>query len=71
MATQKMSVAQATVKFLGNQYTVDEVAGVEYRERTIPGMFGIFGHGNVAGVGQALRQYQELEPELMPYYQGA
>lgn len=70
MATQKLSVAQAVVKFLANQYTVDEIAGVEYRERTIPGMFGIFGHGNVAGVGQALRQYQELEPGLMPYYQG-
>lgn len=70
MATQKMSVAQAVVKFLGNQYTVDEVGGETYRERTIPGMFGIFGHGNVAGVGQALRQFQELEPEVMPYYQG-
>lgn len=70
MATQKLSVAQAVVKFLANQYTVDDIAGVEYRERTIPGMFGIFGHGNVAGVGQALRQYQELEPGLMPYYQG-
>lgn len=70
MATQKMSVAQAVVRFLGNQYTVDEVGGEVYRERTIPGMFGIFGHGNVAGVGQALRQYQEFEPDLMPYYQG-
>lgn len=68
--TQKLSVAQALVKFLGNQYSVDEIAGKRFRERTIPGMFGIFGHGNVAGVGQALRQFQELEPELMPYFQG-
>lgn len=68
--TQKLSVAQAVVKFLGNQYTVDEIAGTRFRERTIPGTFGIFGHGNVAGVGQALRQFQELEPELMPYFQG-
>ena len=68
--TQKLSVAQALVKFLGNQYTVDEIDGLRFRERTIPGVFGIFGHGNVAGVGQALRQYQEIEPQLMPYYQG-
>jgi 3D-(3,5/4)-trihydroxycyclohexane-1,2-dione acylhydrolase (decyclizing) len=32
-------------------------------------MFGIFGHGNVAGVGQALRQFNEEQPDLMPYYQ--
>lgn len=70
MATKKMSVAQAIVSFLGNQYTVDTVGGETFRARTVPGIFGIFGHGNVAGMGQALRQYQELEPELMPYYQG-
>src|SRR5699024_9397204 len=35
----------------------------------IAGMFGIFGHGNVAGIGQALKQYNVDEPELMPYYQ--
>lgn len=68
--SRKLSVAQAVVEFLGNQYTVDEIDGVPFRERTIPGTFGIFGHGNVAGVGQALRQYQELSPGLMPYYQG-
>ncbi|WP_115789266.1 3D-(3,5/4)-trihydroxycyclohexane-1,2-dione acylhydrolase (decyclizing) [Arthrobacter silvisoli] len=65
-----MTVAQAVVEFLGKQYTVDRVGGVEYRERLIPGMFGIFGHGNVAGVGQALKQFQAKDPSLMPYYQG-
>ncbi|WP_120522318.1 3D-(3,5/4)-trihydroxycyclohexane-1,2-dione acylhydrolase (decyclizing) [Arthrobacter celericrescens] len=65
-----MTVAQAVVEFLGKQYTVDRVGGVEYRERLIPGMFGIFGHGNVAGVGQALKQFQAADPTLMPYYQG-
>ncbi|QRZ61485.1 3D-(3,5/4)-trihydroxycyclohexane-1,2-dione acylhydrolase (decyclizing) [Rothia sp. ZJ932] len=70
MASQKLSVSQAIVKFLGNQYTVDQIGNETFRERTIPGMFGIFGHGNVAGMGQALRQYQELETDLMPYYQG-
>ena len=67
---QKLSVAQTVVAFLGAQHTVDEVGGTRFRERTIPGTFGIFGHGNVAGVGQALRQFQELRPGLMPYYQG-
>ncbi len=68
--TRTMTVAQAVVEFLGKQYTVDRVGGVEYRERLIPGMFGIFGHGNVAGVGQALKQFQAADPTLMPYYQG-
>ena len=36
------------------------------QRRLIAGCFGIFGHGNVAGIGQALLQ----EPDLMPYYQG-
>lgn len=70
MTTQTLSVSQALVKFLSSQYTVDRVGTQEYRERTIPAMFGIFGHGNVAGVGQALRQYQEQDPALMPYFQG-
>ncbi|MFC0456101.1 3D-(3,5/4)-trihydroxycyclohexane-1,2-dione acylhydrolase (decyclizing) [Arthrobacter liuii] len=65
-----MTVAQAVVEYLSKQYTVDSINGVEYRERLIPGTFGIFGHGNVAGVGQALKQYQQLDPALMPYYQG-
>jgi 3D-(3,5/4)-trihydroxycyclohexane-1,2-dione acylhydrolase (decyclizing) len=67
---RRMTVAQAVVSFLGQQYTVDRIGAREYRERLIPGMFGIFGHGNVAGVGQALKQYQVSEPQLMPYYQG-
>jgi len=60
-----MTVGQALVEFLGHQYTVDG----DHRERTIAGTFGIFGHGNVAGVGQALKQVNELDPELMPYRQ--
>ncbi|KHL03893.1 3D-(3,5/4)-trihydroxycyclohexane-1,2-dione acylhydrolase (decyclizing) [Sinomonas humi] len=65
-----MTVAQALVEFLGRQYTVDTVGGETFRGRLIPGMFGIFGHGNVAGVGQALKQWQVVDPTLMPYYQG-
>ena len=65
MATQKMTVSQAIVEFLAHQYTVDG----DYRERTIAGVFGIFGHGNVAGIGQALKQFSVENPSLMPYYQ--
>lgn len=65
MTTRRMTVAQALVEFLGNQWTVDG----DIRERTIPGMFGIFGHGNVAGIGQALKQANVDDPELMPYFQ--
>src|SRR5215208_6989734 len=46
-------MAQALVSFLANQYV--ERDGVE--QRLFAGVFGIFGHGNVAGVGQALQQY--------------
>lgn len=68
--TRRMTVGQAVVEYLSRQYTVDQIGTVEYRERLIPGTFGIFGHGNVAGVGQALKQYQLLDPAIMPYYQG-
>jgi hypothetical protein len=46
----RLTVSQALVRFLGNQYS--ERDGVE--QRLVAGCFGIFGHGNVAGVGQAL-----------------
>ncbi len=59
---QRLTVAQALVRFLANQYT--ERDGVE--QRLIAGCFGIFGHGNVAGVGQALLE----DPEGMPFHHG-
>lgn len=65
MTTRRMTVGQALVEFLAHQWTVDG----DIRERTIPGMFGIFGHGNVAGVGQALKQASLEDPLLMPYHQ--
>lgn len=52
--TVRLTVAQALVRFLAAQFS--ERDGV--RRRLVPGMFGIFGHGNVAGVGQALLQAQ-------------
>ena len=64
-ATKRMTVSQALIEFLAHQWTVDG----DIRERTIPGVFGIFGHGNVAGIGQALKQFNVENPDLMPYYQ--
>lgn len=65
--TVRLTVGQAIIRFLVNQYI--EHDGVE--ERFIAGAFGIFGHGNVAGIGQALLQ-NELDPQpdggQMPYY---
>jgi 3D-(3,5/4)-trihydroxycyclohexane-1,2-dione acylhydrolase (decyclizing) len=51
----RLTVAQALVRFLANQYT--ERDGIE--QRLIAGCFGIFGHGNVAGLGQALLEAQD------------
>ena len=65
MSTRRMTVSQAIVEFLSNQYTVDG----DIRVRTIEGMYGIFGHGNVAGIAQALLQKAETDPQAMPYHQ--
>ena len=48
--TVRLTVAQAVVRFLAEQWT--ERDGTE--QRLFEGCFGIFGHGNVAGMGQAL-----------------
>lgn len=72
-STVRLTTAQAIVKFLANQYS--ERDGAE--ERLVTGMFGIFGHGNVAGMGQALLQAQVQSEEgatgqdslgELPYY---
>ncbi|MDB6052228.1 MAG: iolD [Pseudomonas sp.] len=52
MKTTRLTMAQALVKFLDNQYV--EVDGVE--SKFVAGVFTIFGHGNVLGIGQALEQ---------------
>ena len=52
MSTTRLTMAQALVKFLDNQYV--EVDGVQ--SKFIAGIFTIFGHGNVLGLGQALEQ---------------
>jgi len=60
MKTRKLTVAQALITFLQKQYT--ERDGKQ--QRLFAGVFGIFGHGNIAGIGQALYQ----DPGLR-YYQ--
>jgi 3D-(3,5/4)-trihydroxycyclohexane-1,2-dione acylhydrolase (decyclizing) len=57
----RITAAQALVRFLAAQHV--ERDGVE--QRFFEGCFGIFGHGNVAGIGQALFQH----PDLLTYYQ--
>ena len=59
--TLRLTTAQALVKYLQVQYSERDGK----RRRLIAGMFGIWGHGNVAGVGQALYEYGQD----MPLYQ--
>jgi 3D-(3,5/4)-trihydroxycyclohexane-1,2-dione acylhydrolase (decyclizing) len=61
MTTKRLTMAQALIEFLQNQYV--EHDGVE--QPFFAGCWGIFGHGNVAGVGQALQQYADT----FRYYQ--
>jgi 3D-(3,5/4)-trihydroxycyclohexane-1,2-dione acylhydrolase (decyclizing) len=50
--TRRLTVAQAIVAFLQTQFSSRD----SHEYRFIEGCFGIFGHGNVAGIGQALEQ---------------
>jgi 3D-(3,5/4)-trihydroxycyclohexane-1,2-dione acylhydrolase (decyclizing) len=56
----RLTVAQALVRFL----SVQEIERDGERSRFFAGCFGIFGHGNVAGIGQALAQH----PEALPFH---
>lgn len=60
--TIRLTVGQAIVKYLAVQYSL--VDG--QKQRLIPAMLGIFGHGNVSGLGQALDEYSDL----LPFIQG-
>src|SRR2546422_2806625 len=59
-ATRHVTMAQALITFLKSQYV--ERDGVE--QPFFAGCFGIFGHGNIAGISQALQQMPEFR-----YYQ--
>ena len=58
--TQRLTMAQAVVRFLQNQHVERDGAQNPF----FAGCFGIFGHGNIAGMGQALQQYPDFR-----YYQ--
>ncbi|MFH8986746.1 3D-(3,5/4)-trihydroxycyclohexane-1,2-dione acylhydrolase (decyclizing) [Streptomyces sp. NPDC017940] len=60
--TVRLTTAQALVRFLTAQYTERDGE----RRRLVDATWGIFGHGNVAGIGQALVEYGET----MPFHQG-
>jgi len=60
MKTQRLTVAQATIKFLKNQFSKRD--NIEFP--FFAGCFGIFGHGNVAGLGEALKNNPDFK-----YYQ--
>jgi 3D-(3,5/4)-trihydroxycyclohexane-1,2-dione acylhydrolase (decyclizing) len=70
-ATVRLTVAQATIRFLGNQYVERDGE----RTKFFAGCFGIFGHGNVAGLGQALLEdevtaFEAGTTPLLPYVLG-
>ena len=56
----RLTMAQALLRFLASQYV--ERDGVE--QRFFAGVWGIFGHGNVAGIGEAIFE----SPDLLPYH---
>ena len=60
MKSIRLTVAQAVIKYLNQQYV--ERDGTE--NKFFAGCFGILGHGNVAGIGQAIQQQNDLK-----YYQ--
>ena len=64
--TVRLTVAQATVRFLASQHVERD----GQRNRFFAGCFGIFGHGNVAGLGEALLQAEIDDPTTLPYVLG-
>lgn len=62
MKTIRLTVAQALLRFLANQYIVID----NQEHKFVRGIWGIFGHGNVTGIGEAL----EYDAQGLTYYQG-
>jgi 3D-(3,5/4)-trihydroxycyclohexane-1,2-dione acylhydrolase (decyclizing) len=67
MKTQRMTMAQALVTFLKNQYVERD----GHQQAFFAGMLGIFGHGNVAGIGQALLENLDFPYTLVRNEQAA
>jgi len=62
MKRVRLTMAQALLRFLDNQYV--SIDGVEHK--FVTGIMGIFGHGNVLGIGEAL----ERDPGNLTFIQG-
>lgn len=67
MATIRLTTAQAIIKFLKNQYVRRDGQEIQF----FAGMLGIFGHGNVAGIGQALQENPDFPYILVRNEQSA
>ena len=67
MRTERLTAAQAIVRFLGVQHSERDGE----RRRAIAAMFGIFGHGNVCGLGQALAEHGDALPFHQPKHEQA
>ncbi|MGH2969730.1 MAG: thiamine pyrophosphate-binding protein, partial [Solirubrobacteraceae bacterium] len=67
MKTERLTAAQAIVRHLQVQYSERD----DQRRRAIPAMFGIFGHGNVCGLGQALTELGDDLPFHQPKHEQA
>lgn len=67
MKTTKLTVAQATLEYLKKQYSERD----SKEQAFFAGCFGIFGHGNLAGFGQALQQTPDFRYYLVRNEQAA
>ena len=56
----KLTMAQAVIRYLNNKYIERD----EIKNKFIAGVWGIFGHGNVAGIGEALEQNKDIKHYL-------
>jgi 3D-(3,5/4)-trihydroxycyclohexane-1,2-dione acylhydrolase (decyclizing) len=65
--TRRLTTAQAIITFLRNQYVERD----EEQHPFFAGVLGIFGHGNVAGIGQALQEHPDFPYVLMRNEQSA
>ncbi|MFF8285863.1 3D-(3,5/4)-trihydroxycyclohexane-1,2-dione acylhydrolase (decyclizing) [Streptomyces albus] len=66
MTTVRLTVAQALVRFLAAQHTERDGE----RHRLVEACWGVFGHGNVAGLGQALVESGQGPGAPLPFLQG-
>lgn len=71
MRTIRLTMAQALVRAMAAQKTVVETAGESHRLPFFGGVWGIFGHGNVAGMGEALYAVQDTLPTFRAHNEQA